>query len=168
MEQQEDMIRTIKGLLNNNPNPVSSIQKLVEENEALRKSLEEEMREKAKRVKEALVNSATTINGMNIVTMSGVYPADFVKNIAFMIHKEMTKTVFVAGCEFEGKANLSLMYTDDLIALGYNASKDIREAAPLINGGGGGQNFFASAGGKKPEGLAAAISKLTELATQRK
>lgn len=85
-----------------------------------------------------------------------------------MIHKEMTKTVFVAGCEFEGKANLSLMYTDDLIALGYNASKDIREAAPLINGGGGGQNFFASAGGKKPEGLAAAISKLTELATQRK
>jgi alanyl-tRNA synthetase len=168
MEQQEDMIRTIKGLLNNNPNPVSSIQKLVEENEALRKSLEEEMREKAKRVKEALVNGATTINGMNIVTMSGLYPADFVKNIAFMIHKEMTKTVFVAGCEFEGKANLSLMYTDDLIALGYNASKDIREAAPLINGGGGGQNFFASAGGKKPEGLAAAISKLTELATQRK
>jgi len=168
MEQQEDMIRTIKGLLNNNPNPVSSIQKLVEENEALRKSLEEEMREKAKRVKDALVAGATTINGMNIVTMSGVYPADFVKNIAFMIHKEMTKTVFVAGCEFEGKANLSLMYTDDLIALGYNASKDIREAAPLINGGGGGQNFFASAGGKKPEGLAAAISKLTELATQRK
>ncbi len=168
MEQQEDMIRTIKGLLNNNPNPVSSIQKLVEENEALRKSLEEEMREKAKRVKEALIANATTINGMNIVTMSGVYPADFVKNIAFMIHKEMTKTVFVAGCEFEGKANLSLMYTDDLIALGYNASKDIREAAPLINGGGGGQNFFASAGGKKPEGLATAISKLTELATQRK
>jgi alanyl-tRNA synthetase len=168
MEQQEDMIRTIKGLLNNNPNPVSSIQKLVEENEALRKSLEEEMREKAKRVKDALVANATTINGMNIVTMSGVYPADFVKNIAFMIHKEMTKTVFVAGCEFEGKANLSLMYTDDLIALGYNASKDIREAAPLINGGGGGQNFFASAGGKKPEGLADAISKLTELATQNK
>lgn len=168
MEQQEDIIRTIKGLLNNNPNPVSSIQKLVEENEALRKSLEEEMREKAKRVKDALVAGATTINGMNIVTMSGVYPADFVKNIAFMIHKEMTKTVFVAGCEFEGKANLSLMYTDDLIALGYNASKDIREAAPLINGGGGGQNFFASAGGKKPEGLATAISKLTELATQRK
>lgn len=168
MEQQEDMIRTIKGLLNNNPNPVSSIQKLVEENEALRKSLEEEMREKAKRVKDALIANATTINGMNIVTMSGVYPADFVKNIAFMIHKEMTKTVFVAGCEFEGKANLSLMYTDDLIALGYNASKDIREAAPLINGGGGGQNFFASAGGKRPEGLADAISKLTELATQNK
>lgn len=168
IEQQEDMIRTIKGLLNNNPNPVSSIQKLVEENEALRKSVEEEMREKAKRVKDALIANATTINGMNIVTMSGVYPADFVKNIAFMIHKEMTKTVFVAGCEFEGKANLSLMYTDDIIAMGYNASKDIREAAPLINGGGGGQNFFASAGGKKPEGLAAAISKLTELATQHK
>ncbi len=168
MEQQEDMIRTIKGLLNNNPNPVSSIQKLVEENEALRKSLEEEMREKAKRVKDTLVNNSTVINGMNIVTMSGIHPADFVKNIAFMIHKEMTKTVFVAGCEFEGKANLSLMYTDDLTAMGYNASKDIREAAPLINGGGGGQNFFASAGGKKPEGLEAAISKLTELATQRK
>ncbi|MCK9627803.1 MAG: alanine--tRNA ligase [Bacteroidales bacterium] len=168
MEQQEDMIRTIKGLLNNNPNPVSTIQKLVEENETLKKSLEEEMREKAKRVKDALIANAATINGMNIVTMSGVYPADFVKNIAFMIHKEMTKTVFVAGCEFEGKANLSLMYTEDLTAAGYNASKDIREAAPMINGGGGGQNFFASAGGKKPEGLAAAVSKLTELATQHK
>jgi len=46
---------------------------------------------------------------------------------------------------------------------GWNASQIIREAAKEIQGGGGGQAFYATAGGKKPEGLHAAIEKVKEI-----
>ncbi|MFA6334956.1 MAG: alanine--tRNA ligase [Bacteroidales bacterium] len=164
VEETEDTIKAIKGIFNNAPNLVNSIIKLIAENDNFRKTVEETMRERAIVFKNSLLESAQNINGTNVVVLKGEYPSDFVKNIAFLLRNEVENTVFIAGCEYEGKVHLALMYSDDLTAKGFNASKDIREAAALINGGGGGQNFFASAGGKKPEGLAAAIAKLTELA----
>ena len=57
------------------------------------------------------------------------------------------------------------MYSNDLVAKGRNAGKDIREAAKLIQGGGGGQPGLATAGGRNVNGLADALDKLVELAT---
>ena len=57
------------------------------------------------------------------------------------------------------------MYSDDLVAKGKNAGKDIREAAKLIQGGGGGQPGLATAGGRQIEGLDQALEKLVEIAT---
>ena len=82
-----------------------------------------------------------------------------------MLRKEQN-IIFAAGFIYEDKANLALMYTDDLVAHGCNAGKDIREAAKLISGGGGGQPFFATAGGKELSGLQAAVAKLVESATK--
>ena len=86
--------------------------------------------------------------------------------MAFLAKQECTNTVMVAATEHEGKPTLTLMYSDDLVAKGANAGKDIREAAKLINGGGGGQPGLATAGGKNPEGLAEAFDKLIEIATK--
>ena len=58
-----------------------------------------------------------------------------------------------------------LMYSDDLVAAGKHAGKQIGEAAKLIQGGGGGQPGLATAGGKDIAGLDAAEKKLIELAT---
>jgi alanyl-tRNA synthetase len=74
--------------------------------------------------------------------------------------------VFAAAYIFEGKPYLALMYSDDLVAHGKNASKEIREAAKSIKGGGGGQPFYATAGGKDVQGIDYAMDKLIELATQ--
>ena len=57
------------------------------------------------------------------------------------------------------------MIGKDLIAeRGLNAGQLVREAAKLIKGGGGGAPHFATAGGKDPDGLEAAVSKVVELA----
>ncbi|PKP36676.1 MAG: alanine--tRNA ligase [Bacteroidetes bacterium HGW-Bacteroidetes-14] len=161
----EDIISSLKALFNNSPNLVSSITKLVEENDSFKKKVEEFMRERAEDLRKQLSNEKQYINGLNVVTLRGEYHPEVVKNVAMMFRSD-ENTVMIAGFSFEGKANLAVMYTDDLVAHGCNAGKDIREASKLINGGGGGQPFFATAGGKNPEGISAAIAKLIELATK--
>jgi len=164
--EAEDTIKSIKGLFNNAPNLVSGLQKLIAENDNFRKTIEESTKERAIVIKNTMLKNSQSINGVNIMILKGEYDSEFVRNIAFLLRNEVTNTAFIAGCEFEGKAHLGLLYSDDLVNKGLNAAKDIREAASLINGGGGGQAFFANAGGKKPEGISAAINKLTELATK--
>ena len=58
---------------------------------------------------------------------------------------------------------LTIMLGDDIVAKGVNAAQVVREAAKEINGGGGGQPFFATAGGKKVDGIEAAIIRAVEL-----
>lgn len=165
VHQNEDVISSLRALFNNAPNLVSSITKLVEENDSFKKKVEEFMRERAADLRKQMSNDKQYINGLNVVTLRGEYHPEVVRNVAMMFRSD-ENTVMIAGFSFEGKANLAVMYTDDLVAHGCNAGKDIREASKLINGGGGGQPFFATAGGKNPEGISAAIAKLIELATK--
>lgn len=58
------------------------------------------------------------------------------------------------------------MYSTDLTEQGFNAGKDIREAAKFIQGGGGGQPSLATAGGKNIEGLSQAMDAMIETATK--
>ena len=52
------------------------------------------------------------------------------------------------------------MYSDDLVAAGKHAGKDIRDAAACIQGGGGGQAGLATAGGRNAAGLKEALGVL--------
>ena len=51
------------------------------------------------------------------------------------------------------------------VAAGAHAGKVIKEAAKLVGGGGGGRPDMAQAGGKKPEGVQAALDKAVEVLT---
>ncbi|MBQ4284866.1 MAG: hypothetical protein II720_00230, partial [Bacteroidales bacterium] len=81
------------------------------------------------------------------------------------LQKEVSGFVFAGAFPYEGKPNLVLMYSQDLVDAGKNAGKDIREAAKFILGGGGGQPGIATAGGKNVEGLPQALAKMVETAT---
>ena len=162
----EDMILQIKAFFNNTPNLAGSIKKMVAENDTLKKEAEEFMKERAVTLKDAVVRIGQNINGYNVLVLKGTFIAEVVKNAAFLAKQECTNTVFVAATQIEGKPTLTLMYTDDLVAKGANAGKDIREAAKFIMGGGGGQPGLATAGGKNVEGLDEAFNKLIELATK--
>lgn len=166
VENTENTLKTIKHLLNNTPNILTAVQKLITENETLGKNLEEAMKERAKSLKETVVQDMEVVKGIKIFILKGDHNSEVVKNIAFMIRNEFSSAAFIAGYQNDGKPSLALMYTDDLASHGHDASKDIREAAKLINGGGGGQNFFATAGGKNAGGISDAISKLIELVTK--
>lgn len=165
VEQTEELIKSIKERLNNSPNIITALEKLIAENESLTKKVEDSIKEQAKRLKEQIANHSQSINGIKLYLLKGEYSSEVVKNLAFLIKGEGESSVaFAAAYTDQNKPSLALLYSEDLIAHGKNASKEIREAAKLINGGGGGQPFFATAGGKESSGLEAAMDKLIELA----
>ncbi len=164
IEQLEDQLRAAKEFFENTPNLVNSISKMVRENEAYKKAMEEVDKERIVSLKKAVEEMSTELNGVKVFTLQGSYRPDIVKEVAFRLHSEYKNAaMFAAFQTLDNKPSLLIMYSDDLVQAGANAGKDIKEVAKLVNGGGGGQNFLATAGGKNIDGLAAAMEKMLEL-----
>ncbi|MGL5790407.1 MAG: DHHA1 domain-containing protein, partial [Bacteroidales bacterium] len=160
-----ELLKEIRGMFNNMPNLTQAIKKSIDENQELKKQMEEFMKEKASQVKKALIQSTSEINGVKVIKLVDAMSADMIKNIAFELRGEITdKFIFVAGTQDANKPLLTVMMSDALVQSGQNAGQMVREAAKLIQGGGGGQPHFAQAGGKNIEGLEAAVNKVLEIA----
>ena len=162
----QEMLRTARSLFNNIPDLPGAINKLIEENAAFRKSLEEAAAEKAARLAEAVSAKAELVGGIRVARFDHSVDPQLARSMALLLQKGAENLVLAGAFEWEGKPNLILMYSGDLVAAGRNAGKDIREAAKFIQGGGGGQPGLATAGGRSVEGLPAALDALIETATK--
>lgn len=112
-------------------------------------------------LKDRMVKSAESIDGVKLIRFVGPMPSDMVKGIAFLLRGEVSKGLaFVAATRDKDKPLLTVMLSDDLVADGKNASAIVRDAAKLIQGGGGGQPYFAQAGGKNADKLTEALDKM--------
>jgi len=165
VHHMEDLMRNLKNLMNNVPDLQGAIEKLVAENADARKQLEAIANEKAAQLAQKLEKAAVEMNGIQVVRFDSVMDPAIVRNVALLLQKKVQNLVLAGAYAFDGKPNLVLMYSADLVAKGKNAGKDIREAAKLIQGGGGGQPGLATAGGRLLEGLPGALDKLVEIAT---
>ena len=160
----QDSLKEIATLFNNAPNLIQAIHKAIDENTELRKQAEEYVKEKMADMKERMLKTAENVNGMKLIRFIGPMPADVVKGIAFMLRNEVTEGLaFVAATKDSDKPLLTVMFSNDVVADGKNASAVVREAAKLIQGGGGGQPYFAQAGGKNAEHLSDALEKMVSL-----
>jgi alanyl-tRNA synthetase len=127
----------------------------------LRKKAEEILKEKMQLIKKHVIEAKQTLNGIDLFTLRGPFPADAVKDMAFQIRGEFPeKSCFAAATESDGKPLLTLMISDDLVKDGAHAGQIVRNAAKHIQGGGGGQAYFATAGGKNAEGLSIALKEI--------
>ena len=164
----QDIIRTSKAFFNNVPDLTGAIRRMVEENAAFKKQVEEFARLKAVEFARKLSTLAVERNGVKLIVADSVTLSDSdtatMRNAALSLQKELENTALVAAWESEGKPQLLLMYSNDLVKKGRNAGKDIREAAKFIQGGGGGQPGLATAGGRDSSGLKDALEALTAIA----
>ena len=164
----QDIIRTSKAFFNNVPDLTGAIRRMVEENAAFKKQVEEFARFKAAEFARKLSTLAVERNGVKLIVADSVTLSDSdtatMRNAALSLQKELENTALVAAWESEGKPQLLLMYSNDLVKKGRNAGKDIREAAKFIQGGGGGQPGLATAGGRDSSGLKDALEALTAIA----
>ena len=165
LDQMQDFMADLKGLLNNAPDLMATVQRAIAENKELQAQVDEFKAQKAQQLKLILIEKAREVNGVKVI--SGVLPmeAQHVKDIAFQLRGQFPERLLVViGSQAAGKPTLTVSISDDLVAEGKNAGQYVREAGKLIQGGGGGQPHFATAGGKNPEGLKAAVDKIIELA----
>ena len=159
VDMMENTLRSAKALFNNAPDLALAIKKLIDENDGFKKEIENVAKEKAAAFKQVLLDEVKEINGIRTVVLRQADPARL-KNAAFMLQKEAENLAVVAAYETEGKPQLLVMYSADLVAKGHNASNDVRAAAKAILGGGGGQPGLATAGGKNVQGLSEALEIL--------
>ena len=160
MEQNAAIIKQSKQLLNNPKDIPLAIEDLQEANKELSKQLEVFAKKEAQGIKTQLKNKVEKIGDINVLTaIVPLTDAQLIKDLAFQLKGEIDNLFLVLGAEVNGKANLSIMISDNLVKeKGLDAGKIIRDAAKAIQGGGGGQPFYATAGGKNSEGMNAAFA----------
>ncbi|AVM49489.1 alanine--tRNA ligase [Capnocytophaga sp. oral taxon 878] len=162
--EQEALVNQIKDVLKNVQDPVKAITHLQEENAALHKELEQLKKEQAKQLKTNLKAEFTEIKGIRALIKQLNLDAATLKDLAFQLGNEVDNAfILFASAQEDGKVLLLCYINKELAAAkGLDAGKIVRELGKYVHGGGGGQPFFATAGGKKPEGIAEALSKVTE------
>ena len=159
-----DQIKTLKSIqetFKGSKDLLGSVVSLMQENSEFAKQLDSFQRERLKIVKANLKSKVLLERGVNIIADKiAVDNAGMVKDLAFQLKGEVENLFLVLGAEVNGKPNLTIMISENIVSeKGLNAGQIVREAGREIKGGGGGQPFYATAGGKDISGLQNAIDK---------
>lgn len=162
-----NQVKMAREIVGHSSDIINGIKKILLENEEYKKEIEKFFHERVETLKKQIVKESKESGGIRFFSTFGVYNSEVIKDLAFELYKEYENSLFIAAYETpDGKPSLALMYSKDLVTKGYDAAKDIKEAAKIIQGGGGGQPFLATAGGKNKESLREAFTKLLDLATK--
>jgi len=153
----------LKGMLKNPKDPLKALSSIQSENTALKKQLDQLLKDKAKNLKSNLESELKDINGVLFLTKKLDLDATSIKTLAFDLGHTFKNLFLVFGAESNGKAILTCYVSKEIVTeKNLNAGTIIRELGKYIQGGGGGQPFFATAGGKKPAGIEEAFEKAIE------
>ncbi|WP_026464590.1 alanine--tRNA ligase [Adhaeribacter aquaticus] len=169
VQEQLVQLEEVKELVGQQGNLSKNIERLLEENNALKKQLEQFEIKQLAAQKYTLISKAKQINTINLIAeRAEVSSADYLKKLAFDIRNTMHDNLcLILTAEIDGKPQLAVMLSDNLVAeRGLNAVTLVKELAKEIKGGGGGQAFYATAGGKDANGLANIPAKAEELVSQ--
>jgi alanyl-tRNA synthetase len=154
-------VRELSQLFKSSQGLVESVGQLFEENQQLRKKIEQFEKEQVGVLKSNLQKRIQPLNGVNLICERvDLADAAQVKDLAYQLKGETENLYLVIGSVIQGKPVLTVMISDTLInSLGLHAGNIIRDSAREMQGGGGGQPFFATAGGKDVNGLEKAMAK---------
>ena len=115
-----------------------------------------------------VLDKVEDVNGVKFlgVSLEGV-DMNELRNLGDDLKSKLGSGVIVLASVNEGKVNLMVAATDDVVAKGAHAGNIIKASAPKVGGGGGGRPNMAQAGGKNPSGINEALEAAKEaLASQ--
>ena len=141
---------------------VKSIEKLIDENAALKSEVESLKKEKAKGEIGDWKTAYKNKGNKQLLVKKTSLDAGSVKDIVFQLKKEIPTSVTIVLSDYDGKPMITVGVSDDLAAT-YQAGTIIKDLAKEIQGGGGGNPGFATAGGKNLDGLENAYQKAISL-----
>lgn len=137
---------------------VRSIEKLIEDNTALKSEVDALKKEKAKGEIGDWKNAYEQKGDKQLLVKKTSLDAGSVKDIVFQLKREIPSSVTVILSDADGKPMITVGVSDDL-ASSYQAGTIVKDLAREIQGGGGGNPGFATAGGKNLDGLENAYQK---------
>jgi len=144
-------------------NIVSEIKRLLDEHKKLSKDKEkvhlEGLKSKADNVSSKLVNEIE----LRVVNI-GEAKIEHLRELSDKMMSDIKKNaISVLGSFFEGKVNLIVIVTEDLVKKGYHAGKIVKEIASVVGGTGGGKPNKAQGGGNSPELIDQALNEVPEV-----
>ncbi len=146
--------------------PVKALDKLMTENAALKKHIENLEARQLVAVRNELLQKDEIINQINFIgDIVEVPHADALKKLCGDLKNHLKDYVVVLGANIGGKPFVAIAIADNVVAAkGLDAGQLIKQvAAPLIKGGGGGQKNLATAGGQEVGALQAVIDAVKAL-----
>ena len=137
------------------------IKSLKSENESLKKKL-------ANNSLGDVMNQVKEVKGVKLLA-SKIADMDMngLRDLGDSLKDKIGSGVIVLAAENDGKVNLVVMATDDVISKGAHAGNLVKAIAPVVGGGGGGRPNMAQAGGKNPAGIDDALKKAEEVLAEQ-
>ena len=137
------------------------IKSLKSENESLKKKL-------ANNSLGDVMNQVKEVKGIKLLA-SKIADMDMngLRDLGDSLKDKIGSGVIVLAAENDGKVNLVVMATDDVISKGAHAGNLVKAIAPVVGGGGGGRPNMAQAGGKNPAGIDDALKKAEEVLAEQ-
>lgn len=160
VSNQAAVISQLEELFKGQKDLVKAVENLISEKTVLQKRIEALENEKLQQTKQSLLAQVETRGETALlVARIDVPNADALKSLAYQLKEPLTSGYIVLGTVLNGKPQLAVILTDDLVAKGLHAGNIVKDLAKEVKGGGGGQPFFATAGGSDISGLDAALAK---------
>jgi alanyl-tRNA synthetase len=115
-------------------------------------------------IEDEILSSAKEIKGIKLVTASlKDIDGDSLRDLADKLRDRISDGVVVLGSTYAGKVQIVAMASKNAVSKGIHCGKIVKEVAAITGGGGGGRPDMAQAGGKLPEKLNDAISKVDDI-----
>jgi len=161
IDEQLSAIESVSALLNNPTDIPKAVSALILERDLLAKKVEKADLERKNELKKELMANSKSEGGISkLVAKVSVGSPEILRQLCFEIREEIAPLFMVLAADIEGKPQLAVMLSEDLISSkNLNASQIARELGKEIKGGGGGQPFFATAGGQDISGLDRVLEK---------
>jgi len=166
VNEQLQLISTLKEALKNPKDLQKAVESLQTENTELKKHAEAMEARQLVGIRNELLQKDEIINGVTFIgDIVEVGSADALKKLCFDLKNHLHDHVAVLCVNIGGKPFVAVGISDTVVAAkGLDAGKIIKEqVAPLIKGGGGGQKTLATAGGQLAENLPAVIDAVRKL-----
>ena len=165
LSQEEGWLKTIAAQvkapqLKDTTDRVSQLQADLKAEQQKTAALESKL---AKQQAGAIFEQVDDVNGTTLIAQQvQVSGMDQLRQMSDTWQAKHYSDVLVLGTVIGEKVNLLVAVSDDKVKAGLKAGDLIKAIAPKVGGGGGGRPNLAQAGGKKPEGLPAALKAAHE------
>ena len=164
-DEMEKKLQEASALVKATPNQLSDkIRHLQAENKELHSELESVKSKMAKEAMGDVSDQVTEVKGVKLIAAK-VDDVDMngLRDLGDQLKEKLGEGVIVLASAAGGKVSLVAMATDEAVKKGAHAGNLIKGIAGLVGGGGGGRPNMAQAGGKNPDGIDAAIAKVSEV-----